>query len=187
MKLFQSEIQDPENYAIFYLDVFAESLVDRKPWLNADPDWADPIAVFKVARTANACYLCSHSANMWRQRGESFLMNSFISDLFKSLHQTCCTSSSNLLKCHPHLISGLLNSLLTMFWIPLAFECWVTTIQSLFFPFAVLKCVFTASWKTSSEHQHSFYSGFFHSIWKWQHVSQCLSFYSKMASWFLQD
>uniref|UniRef100_A0A674MJQ1 Guanylate cyclase n=1 Tax=Takifugu rubripes TaxID=31033 RepID=A0A674MJQ1_TAKRU len=28
MKLFQSEIQDPENYAIFYLDVFAESLFD---------------------------------------------------------------------------------------------------------------------------------------------------------------
>uniref|UniRef100_A0AAQ5YPF7 Guanylate cyclase n=1 Tax=Amphiprion ocellaris TaxID=80972 RepID=A0AAQ5YPF7_AMPOC len=28
MKLFQSEIQDPENYAIFYLDVFAESLTD---------------------------------------------------------------------------------------------------------------------------------------------------------------
>ncbi|KAF3848799.1 hypothetical protein F7725_015296 [Dissostichus mawsoni] len=28
MKLFQSEIQDPENYAIFYLDVFAESLAE---------------------------------------------------------------------------------------------------------------------------------------------------------------
>uniref|UniRef100_A0A8C6SE05 Guanylate cyclase n=1 Tax=Neogobius melanostomus TaxID=47308 RepID=A0A8C6SE05_9GOBI len=28
MKLFQSEIPDPENYAIFYLDVFAESLSD---------------------------------------------------------------------------------------------------------------------------------------------------------------
>uniref|UniRef100_A0AAQ5ZCU7 Guanylate cyclase n=1 Tax=Amphiprion ocellaris TaxID=80972 RepID=A0AAQ5ZCU7_AMPOC len=36
MKLFQSEIQDPENYAIFYLDVFAESLTDRKPWQNPD-------------------------------------------------------------------------------------------------------------------------------------------------------
>ena len=48
MKLFQSEIQDPENYAIFYLDVFAESLADRKPWQNSDPDWADPIKVFKV-------------------------------------------------------------------------------------------------------------------------------------------
>lgn len=58
MKLFQNEIQDPENYAIFYLDVFAESLVDRKPWLNADLDWTDPIAVFKVNRTANACYIC---------------------------------------------------------------------------------------------------------------------------------
>uniref|UniRef100_A0A8C7HFA1 Guanylate cyclase n=1 Tax=Oncorhynchus kisutch TaxID=8019 RepID=A0A8C7HFA1_ONCKI len=36
MKLFQSEIPDPENYAIFYLDVFAESLTERKPWLNND-------------------------------------------------------------------------------------------------------------------------------------------------------
>uniref|UniRef100_A0A8C8A3R4 Guanylate cyclase n=1 Tax=Oryzias sinensis TaxID=183150 RepID=A0A8C8A3R4_9TELE len=33
MKLFQSEIQDPESYAIFYLDVFAESLTHR----NASP------------------------------------------------------------------------------------------------------------------------------------------------------
>ncbi|XP_008287267.1 atrial natriuretic peptide receptor 2 [Stegastes partitus] len=47
MKLFQSEIQDPENYAIFYLDVFAESLADRKPWQNTESDWADPIEVFK--------------------------------------------------------------------------------------------------------------------------------------------
>ncbi|XP_041667734.1 atrial natriuretic peptide receptor 2 [Cheilinus undulatus] len=47
MKLFQSEIQDPENYAIFYLDVFAESLTDRKPWQNSDSNWADPINVFK--------------------------------------------------------------------------------------------------------------------------------------------
>lgn len=51
MKLFQSEIQDPENYAIFYLDVFAESLVERKPWQNSDPDWTDPITVFKVDNT----------------------------------------------------------------------------------------------------------------------------------------
>uniref|UniRef100_A0A3Q3K720 Guanylate cyclase n=1 Tax=Monopterus albus TaxID=43700 RepID=A0A3Q3K720_MONAL len=48
MKLFQSEIQDPENYAIFYLDVFAESLVNRKPWQNNDSDWADPIKIFKT-------------------------------------------------------------------------------------------------------------------------------------------
>uniref|UniRef100_A0A8D3C9L7 Guanylate cyclase n=1 Tax=Scophthalmus maximus TaxID=52904 RepID=A0A8D3C9L7_SCOMX len=48
MKLFQSEIHDPENYAIFYLDVFAESLTDRKPWQNADSDWADPVKVFKT-------------------------------------------------------------------------------------------------------------------------------------------
>ncbi|XP_076016102.1 atrial natriuretic peptide receptor 2 isoform X2 [Genypterus blacodes] len=47
MKLFHNEIQDPENYAIFYLDVFAESLAKRKPWQNSDSDWADPIKVFK--------------------------------------------------------------------------------------------------------------------------------------------
>lgn len=51
MKLFQSEIQDPENYAIFYLDVYAESLTDRKPWQNSDSDWADPIKIFKVRWT----------------------------------------------------------------------------------------------------------------------------------------
>lgn len=78
MKLFQSEIQDPENYAIFYLDVFAESLVDRKPWLNADPDWTDPIAVFKVDRTANACYLCSNST----KREDKHVMWSFHDELF---------------------------------------------------------------------------------------------------------
>nr|BAA35198.1 membrane guanylyl cyclase OlGC1 [Oryzias latipes] len=47
MKLFQSEIQDPESYAIFYLDVFAESLTHRKPWQNAKFDWTNPIQVFK--------------------------------------------------------------------------------------------------------------------------------------------
>ncbi|RVE65502.1 hypothetical protein OJAV_G00117210 [Oryzias javanicus] len=47
MKLFQSEIQDPENYAIFYLDVFAESLTHRKPWQKAKFDWTNPIQVFK--------------------------------------------------------------------------------------------------------------------------------------------
>ncbi|XP_005725712.1 atrial natriuretic peptide receptor 2 [Pundamilia nyererei] len=45
MEQFQNDIQDPENYAIFYLDVFAEILADRKPWQKAD--WADPIKVFK--------------------------------------------------------------------------------------------------------------------------------------------
>ena len=48
MKLVQKEIPDPENYAIFYLDVFAESLAELKPWQNKDPQWADPIKVFKV-------------------------------------------------------------------------------------------------------------------------------------------
>lgn len=48
MKLFRSEIADPENYAIFYLDVFAESLKNRKPWETQESDWADLIEVFKV-------------------------------------------------------------------------------------------------------------------------------------------
>ncbi|XP_053709944.1 atrial natriuretic peptide receptor 2 isoform X3 [Synchiropus splendidus] len=47
MKLFQSDIQDPENYAIFYLDVFAESLTESKPWQNTASDWDDLIKVFK--------------------------------------------------------------------------------------------------------------------------------------------
>uniref|UniRef100_A0A3Q2E250 Guanylate cyclase n=1 Tax=Cyprinodon variegatus TaxID=28743 RepID=A0A3Q2E250_CYPVA len=47
MKLFQNEIQDPENYAIFYLDVFAESLTHRKPWLKANFKWDDAMEVFK--------------------------------------------------------------------------------------------------------------------------------------------
>lgn len=48
MKLFQSEIQDPENYAIFYLDVYAESLTEGKPWQKSDMELLDPINVFKV-------------------------------------------------------------------------------------------------------------------------------------------
>lgn len=59
MKLFQSEIHDLENYVIFYLDVFAESLVDRKPWQNSDPDWADPITVFKVQCRHNTTHTCA--------------------------------------------------------------------------------------------------------------------------------
>ncbi|KAM3599338.1 uncharacterized protein V6R79_004068 [Siganus canaliculatus] len=47
MKLFQSEIQDPENYAIFYLDVFAESLVENKPWQNSESDWTELSKVFQ--------------------------------------------------------------------------------------------------------------------------------------------
>lgn len=54
MEQFQNDIQDPENYAIFYLDVFAEILADRKPWQKAD--WADPIKVFKVKWTHT--FLC---------------------------------------------------------------------------------------------------------------------------------
>uniref|UniRef100_A0AAQ4Q038 Guanylate cyclase n=1 Tax=Gasterosteus aculeatus aculeatus TaxID=481459 RepID=A0AAQ4Q038_GASAC len=50
------EIQDPENYAIFYLDVFAESLTERTPWKNTD--WADPIKVFKVRGPQNTRTHC---------------------------------------------------------------------------------------------------------------------------------
>uniref|UniRef100_M4A2H5 Guanylate cyclase n=1 Tax=Xiphophorus maculatus TaxID=8083 RepID=M4A2H5_XIPMA len=47
MKLFQEETSDPENYSILYLDVFGESLSDRKPWQKANFDWADAVEVFK--------------------------------------------------------------------------------------------------------------------------------------------
>lgn len=57
MKLFQEETPDPENYAILYLDVFGESLTDRKPWLKANFDWADAVEVFKV-RTENVSIRC---------------------------------------------------------------------------------------------------------------------------------
>uniref|UniRef100_A0A3B3CBP8 Guanylate cyclase n=1 Tax=Oryzias melastigma TaxID=30732 RepID=A0A3B3CBP8_ORYME len=56
MKLFQSEIQDPDNYAIFYLDVFAESLTHRKPWQKAKFDWTNPIQVFKMDYIAGSFY-----------------------------------------------------------------------------------------------------------------------------------
>lgn len=104
MKLFQSEIQDPENYAIFYLDVFAESLVERRPWQNSDPDWADPITVFKVDNTEHLTHarmkrskiklkttlkigtgtlICGMnvvfnwiSLNVWRLTGQALVMSS---------------------------------------------------------------------------------------------------------------
>lgn len=56
MTLFLSDIQDPENYAIFYLDVFAESLTDLKPWKNSSLNWSDAMKVFKVPWTQNATH-----------------------------------------------------------------------------------------------------------------------------------
>lgn len=50
LKAFQSEGLNPEDYAIFYLDMFGESLRNGafKPWLNAEINWSDPIKLFQV-------------------------------------------------------------------------------------------------------------------------------------------
>uniref|UniRef100_A0AAY4CS48 Guanylate cyclase n=1 Tax=Denticeps clupeoides TaxID=299321 RepID=A0AAY4CS48_9TELE len=50
MKLFQAEVKNPEDFAIFYLDVFAESLQNnaQKPWNSSTFEWTDPIKIFKV-------------------------------------------------------------------------------------------------------------------------------------------
>ncbi|MBN3310748.1 ANPRB protein, partial [Amia calva] len=53
MHHFQKEGLNPEDYAIFYLDVFAESLRSdaskeaNKPWQNTENYWKDPVEVFK--------------------------------------------------------------------------------------------------------------------------------------------
>ncbi|KAG9353645.1 hypothetical protein JZ751_011767, partial [Albula glossodonta] len=49
MKLFQSEGLPPEDYAIFYLDMFAKSLRDKdyKPWQSSEIHLTDPIKLFK--------------------------------------------------------------------------------------------------------------------------------------------
>uniref|UniRef100_A0A672KNQ0 Guanylate cyclase n=1 Tax=Sinocyclocheilus grahami TaxID=75366 RepID=A0A672KNQ0_SINGR len=45
MKLFEVEVKNPEDYAIFYLDVFAESLSGDvpMPWQSSEILWNDPI------------------------------------------------------------------------------------------------------------------------------------------------
>ena len=50
MKLFQEEEPHPEDYAIFYLDVFGASLKNdaKIPWSNSSLDGTDPINTFKV-------------------------------------------------------------------------------------------------------------------------------------------
>ncbi|KAJ8261211.1 hypothetical protein COCON_G00169340 [Conger conger] len=49
MKIFQNEGLAPEDYAIFYLDMFAKSILDKdyKPWESPDINWTDPIKLFK--------------------------------------------------------------------------------------------------------------------------------------------
>ncbi|XP_048046115.1 atrial natriuretic peptide receptor 2 [Megalobrama amblycephala] len=49
MKLFEDEVKNPEDYAIFYLDVFAESLSGDvpMPWQGSAIQWNDPIKLFQ--------------------------------------------------------------------------------------------------------------------------------------------
>uniref|UniRef100_A0A671QJY3 Guanylate cyclase n=1 Tax=Sinocyclocheilus anshuiensis TaxID=1608454 RepID=A0A671QJY3_9TELE len=49
MKLFEVEVKNPEDYAIFYLDVFAESLSGDvpMPWQSSEILWNDPIKLFQ--------------------------------------------------------------------------------------------------------------------------------------------
>uniref|UniRef100_A0A8C1UWI3 Guanylate cyclase n=1 Tax=Cyprinus carpio TaxID=7962 RepID=A0A8C1UWI3_CYPCA len=49
MKLFEDEVKNPEDYAIFYLDVFAESLSGDvpMPWKGSAIQWNDPIKLFQ--------------------------------------------------------------------------------------------------------------------------------------------
>uniref|UniRef100_A0A673GI32 Guanylate cyclase n=1 Tax=Sinocyclocheilus rhinocerous TaxID=307959 RepID=A0A673GI32_9TELE len=50
MKLFEVEVKNPEDYAIFYLDVFAESLSGDvpMPWQSSEILWNDPIKLFQM-------------------------------------------------------------------------------------------------------------------------------------------
>ncbi|XP_016142080.1 atrial natriuretic peptide receptor 2 [Sinocyclocheilus grahami] len=49
MKLFEDEVKNPEDYAIFYIDVFAESLSGEvpMPWKGSAIQWNDPIKLFQ--------------------------------------------------------------------------------------------------------------------------------------------
>uniref|UniRef100_A0A672JYA0 Guanylate cyclase n=1 Tax=Sinocyclocheilus grahami TaxID=75366 RepID=A0A672JYA0_SINGR len=50
MKLFEDEVKNPEDYAIFYIDVFAESLSGEvpMPWKGSAIQWNDPIKLFQM-------------------------------------------------------------------------------------------------------------------------------------------
>jgi len=45
------KVKNPEDYAIFYLDVFAESLSGDvpMPWQGSTIQWNDPIKLFQVS------------------------------------------------------------------------------------------------------------------------------------------
>ncbi|XP_051541962.1 atrial natriuretic peptide receptor 2-like [Myxocyprinus asiaticus] len=49
MKLFEDEVKNREDYAFFYLDVFAESLSGNAsvPWQSSDLQFSDPIKLFQ--------------------------------------------------------------------------------------------------------------------------------------------
>lgn len=51
MKLFEDEVNNPEDFAIFYLDVFAESLSSDAlvPWQSSEVQWNDPKKLFQVS------------------------------------------------------------------------------------------------------------------------------------------
>lgn len=51
MKLFEDEVNNPEDFAIFYLDVFAESLSGDAllPWQSSEMQWNDPKKLFQVS------------------------------------------------------------------------------------------------------------------------------------------
>lgn len=49
MKIFEDEVNNPEDFAIFYLDVFAESLSGDAllPWQSSEMQWNDPKKLFQ--------------------------------------------------------------------------------------------------------------------------------------------
>ncbi|XP_053086379.1 atrial natriuretic peptide receptor 2 isoform X2 [Pangasianodon hypophthalmus] len=49
MHSFEEEVKNPEDYAIFYLDAFGESLSDdmHRPWQSSDVQWKDPVKLFQ--------------------------------------------------------------------------------------------------------------------------------------------
>ncbi|XP_026883147.2 atrial natriuretic peptide receptor 2 [Electrophorus electricus] len=49
MNIFEEEVKNPEDYAIFYLDAFGESLSSeaKQPWQGSNMQWKDPIKLFQ--------------------------------------------------------------------------------------------------------------------------------------------
>lgn len=50
MHSFEEEVKNPEDYAIFYLDAFGESLSDdmHRPWQRSAVKLKDPVKLFQV-------------------------------------------------------------------------------------------------------------------------------------------